>query len=288
MFTILDDLKDDSIEFINNNSLGLTRDINVAINKIASHILLIDESNYNFRSNIENWTTYVKNGIERINRYIPNLSRIARSSVLNKKDDGLKDFFLNKRSNSKNTQAFEEYLEMHADLSLENRRNLNLSLIHILMYMTNFSIIIPSLFKYIEKLTNNEKYGVLCGCILSICIVSSFLNQTYFFKMTKRYKALLLVSIFLVIIGNLFYVFAGYFESIYLIIFSQIFIGFGNFRIMNRTYLIQYSPKHLHNNYSYYYLICNALGLVLGKLSILIIINKHSQSSPSLKFITYF
>ena len=160
-------LTEDSINFINNNSLSLIQDLKNIISVLENNIIIIDESNYLFRSNIENWTFYMKNGIQRNNRYIPNVNRIARHSILEQKDDGMKEFFLNKRSSSKNTVT-SNFKELKADMSKHNSLNLQLSLIHILLYMFNFAIIIPSCFLYIETVTKHHDYGILSGCILSI------------------------------------------------------------------------------------------------------------------------
>ena len=245
--------------------MGLIEDLNYEISKLETNILLIDESNYNFRSNIENWTFYSKNGIQRNNTYAPNIARIARQSVINQKDDGLKEFFLNKRSSTKTASFLKDFIEIKADMSSENRRNLNLSLIHTLLYMFNYAIILPSCFLYIESITNNTENGILSGCILSLSPLCSIFSQRFIFNKSKSYKLILILSIISVLIANILYAFAFYFETIYLIVLSQMFLGFGNFRIMNRHYLIRYVPKPLYNHYTYSYLIYNGFGLILGK-----------------------
>ena len=244
--------------------MGLIENLEATITKLQNDILLIDESNYIFRSNIESWSFYLKNGVQRENKYMPNASIMARNSVLNQNEDDLKDFFLNKKSKSKGTSSFSPF-EMKTDYSPENKRNLLLSLIHILLYMFNFAIIVPSFFLYIEHITDNAENGILSGCILGISLLFTLFNEKYLYKLFNSYKRLLVLSLIMMLLGNAFYIFAFYFKSIYFIMISQLFIGFGNFKMMNRKYLIQYSPRFLYNQYSYYYLIFNSLGLILGK-----------------------
>lgn len=171
--------------------------------------------------------------------------------------------------------ATKEYLNYWClNITKENRINIQLIYLHTLLYLFLFS------FTYLSPLFifSNIQQGINVKQILFLSVtyvhIGEIMSNFIFgrlLKDNKRYIVSILLSTFMMIIGFsviLIYHFIGINHNyIYLLFISRLIIGLGSGKIINRKYLITYTPRPLLKRTISKYQLVSKAGLIVGFIS---------------------
>ena len=126
----------------------------------------------------------------------------------------------------------------------------------------NCFIVQPTNSEFLRKINYNP---FLTGIVLSMTPLAAMISSIYYSDLKNfGYKFTYSVSLFCFVLGNFFYSFADYTESIIVMILGRILIGLGGVREVNRRYIIEEVPDHLVQNYSLWYNMMLLLGMAAG------------------------
>ena len=136
------------------------------------------------------------------------------------------------------------------NFSKESKMNIKIILLHGFLYMFSFSVIIPSYTSIFKEMEINENQYIWWGLLMMMVPFGSMINyiyEIYFFR--KSTKKPIILSCFGLMIGNLFYAFAPFFNLFFLLFIGRFIIGLFNIRTHNKMYLINFL---LRKDISYY------------------------------------
>lgn len=130
------------------------------------------------------------------------------------------------------------------------------------LYMVNYYIIVPTSDEYAQLLnTPATVSGVIIGSMPLTATVSAVIFTLW---SNKSYKAPLVVSTLLLIIGNLSYALALPFNSVWLLLLGRALEGLGCARAINRRYIMHEVPQSKIRNFSAAFVSASALGMTIG------------------------
>ncbi|KAI5077320.1 hypothetical protein GOP47_0007144 [Adiantum capillus-veneris] len=130
------------------------------------------------------------------------------------------------------------------------------------LYMVNYYIIVPTSDDYAQLLnTPATVSGVVIGSMPLTATVSAVIFTLW---SNKTYKAPLVVSTVLLIIGNLSYALALPFNSVWLLLLGRALEGLGCARAINRRYIMHEVPQAKIRNFSAAFVSASALGMTVG------------------------
>lgn len=230
------------------------------IRELEKYTSSIDETSH-FRSKIKDWNFYIKNGYTIINNHM-NLKAMNGEAhrsmmVVHTQDDEevIKKFLPESEINK---------LRRSSILSIDNRSNIILSLMHTFLYMLIYSSCQSTNSEYLQKIETDGIYsGLMMGLTPLASILSSITLSTW---SNYSYKQPMIVSVTFFIIGSFLYASAYNFKSILMIAIGRFLIGLGSGRSVNRRYLIQFIPKTFITKFSFYYVLAGGVGYACGPL----------------------
>lgn len=195
----------------------------------------------------------LKDGLRISYNHISNMQK-ANTTLINTENDSILTKFVNKNK-----------IENNNKLSNENANNIKISLLHTFFYMLIYSSTLSSNAGFISSM---ESDGIYSGIIMGMTPLAAVFSTIICSKWTiSTYKKPIIFTLICFILGNFFYAFSAYFESINMLGFGRLLIGLGSGRMVNRRYLIEFVPKCDLSKYSLNYIMYGALGLSAGKLS---------------------
>eukprot|EP00250_Pteridium_aquilinum_P003852 c14127_g1_i1 orf=404-2500(+) len=170
------------------------------------------------------------------------LSFIANSFLLQPSDGELSDLV-------------SEEIEYHPWSAYLNQLNT-------FLYMVNYYIIVPTSDEYAQMLnTPATVSGIVIGSMPLTATVSAVIFTLW---SNKSYKAPLIVSTLLLIIGNLSYALALPVNSVWMLLLGRALEGLGCARAINRRYIMHEVPQSKIRNFSAAFVSASALGMTVG------------------------
>ena len=189
------------------------------------------------------------------------------------------------------------------NFSKENKFNIFIIFFHGYLYMFSYSIIIPfytSIFSYKDNIKKDKDYiwwGVLLMMTPLGTLINYFYETIFFYKSTK---IPIIISCIGIMIGNLLYSFAPFFDSLFLLFLGRFFIGLFNLRTHNKMYIINFLLKKDVSFYltmfhafsmvglgSGFLLNCILLFINIDNKKINIIINKFTSGTLFASFLSF-
>lgn len=175
------------------------------------------------------------------------------------KEAGLLSFMANalllQGSDGEFSDSVTEEIEYHPWSAYLNQLNT-------FLYMVNYYIIVPTSDDYAEMLNMPATVsGVVIGSMPLAATLSAVLFTLW---SNKSYKAPLIVSTLLLIVGNLSYALALPFNSVWLLLIGRALEGLGCARAINRRYIMHEVPPSKIRNFSAAFVSASALGMTVG------------------------
>jgi hypothetical protein len=225
------------------------------INKCREKLEEIDEGNNMIRTSVEVWTLVIQNNLRMIKE------KDSEFKVWKSKTKAL---LANNETIIKNLTP---QIREHAaeEKPSHNLVSIWICLIHTCINSLNARIVFPTNSKYISSIGAS---AFLTGIVIAATHFSA-IGATFVYSSWTNYsyRKPLLFSICLYFLGNICYAYAGYFETIYLMILGKFLMGCGSARVVNRRYLIDHVEEAHLLHYSMLYVVTTSLGNVLGPLS---------------------
>lgn len=163
--------------------------------------------------------------------------------------------FLLQPSDAELSDSVSEEIEYHPWSAYINQLNT-------FLYMVNYYIIVPTSDEYAEMLnTPATLSGVIIGSMPLTATISAVVFTLW---SNKSYKAPLVVSTLLLIIGNLSYALALPLNSVWLLVLGRALEGLGCARAINRRYIMHEVPQSKVRNFSAAFVSASALGMTVG------------------------
>jgi MFS family permease len=278
-------LKIEILEDFSISEKNIIQKINEHVKGLRYNINLIDDHHQNFRNNFKEWSAFLKLN----NKTYNNIFSVTNKTSLN----GLSVNNIN--FDDKNNLQFEAVevkrvkverpsrgrsntLDTEILLSSENNNNIYLILLHTFFFMFSFSIVIPTNLYYVKSLGYDTQ---LSGFVMSCTPIGTLISLIYTNLWLKlSYRQPMVVSVILILLGNLIYIFSSFFGSIIPMVVGRLLIGMGSNRVANRSYLIEYIPKNKLNKYLLYFQLCTLSGLAAGPfVSIFLLYSKMENDN---------
>ncbi|KAH7285458.1 hypothetical protein KP509_33G029100 [Ceratopteris richardii] len=178
---------------------------------------------------------------QKLTKEVGILSFIASAFLLQPSDEELSD-----------TVEEEEYHRWSAYLNQLNT----------FLYMVNYYVIVPTSDEYAQLLnTPATLSGVIIGSMPLTATISAVIFTLW---SNKSYKAPLVVSTLLLILGNLSYALALPLNSVWLLLLGRALEGLGCARAINRRYIMHEVPQSKIRNFSAAFVSASALGMTVG------------------------
>ncbi|MCO5583217.1 hypothetical protein L7F22_037125 [Adiantum nelumboides] len=167
----------------------------------------------------------------------------------------LANAFLLQPSDGELSDSVSDEIEYHPCSAYLNQLNT-------FLYMVNYYIIVPTSDDYAQLLnTPATVSGVIIGSMPLTATVSAVIFTLW---SNKTYKAPLVVSTLLLIIGNLSYALALPLNSVWLLLLGRALEGLGCARAINRRYIMHEVPQSKIRNFSAAFVSASALGMTVG------------------------
>ncbi|TMW66755.1 hypothetical protein Poli38472_014067 [Pythium oligandrum] len=130
------------------------------------------------------------------------------------------------------------------------------------LYMTNYYIVAPTSGDYAAALGAE---AALSGVIVGMTPIASLLSAVlYSWWANRSYKSPLLFATVCLVIGNLLYGLALYYNSIAMAITGRLLNGFGGARAINRRYIADNYSREERTQASAQFVTASALGMAAG------------------------
>ncbi|KAH7428983.1 hypothetical protein KP509_09G025600 [Ceratopteris richardii] len=130
------------------------------------------------------------------------------------------------------------------------------------LYMVNYYVIVPTSDEYAQLLnTPATVSGVVIGSMPLAATISAIIFTLW---SNKSYKAPLIVSTLLLILGNLSYALALPLNSVWLLLLGRALEGLGCARAINRRYIMHEVPQSKIRAFSAAFVSASALGMTVG------------------------
>lgn len=130
------------------------------------------------------------------------------------------------------------------------------------LYMTNYYIVAPTSGDYAAALGGE---AALSGVIVGMTPIASLLSAIlYSWWANRSYRAPLLFATVCLVIGNLLYGLALYYNSIAMAITGRLLNGFGGARAINRRYIADNYSRDERTQASAMFVTASALGIAAG------------------------
>lgn len=140
--------------------------------------------------------------------------------------------------------------------------SIQLNLMNTFLYMVNYYIVVPSSDDYAQLL---HAPATLCGVIIGSMPLAALLSAlVYSWWSNFSYRAPLVVSTLILMVGNLMYALALYFNSIWLLLLGRFLCGLGGARAINRRYISDHVPSKQLTSASAAFVSASALGMAVG------------------------
>ena len=258
---------DNDIE--NNNVPEIQVDFMQQYKELLMCVREIDEI-IDFKIQYKEWFSFIKKG----NKLIKNNPTLLENDIFNPllSSTNYKDSLIEKFLSTK--KAFYEIEDVQISVSEQNKRNMNLILIHKFFYNTLLTSFLPLIF-FFTKADEKKMPTLSSPCaiiILSLSHIGSYISL-YFFNFPDT-KVMMLISYLLFFISSLLHIISCNIDFsrnnnlpriIYLII-SRMLIGIGSMELIGRKYIELFSPKFYLIRISKYYSIINFFGYAAGPL----------------------
>lgn len=206
------------------------------------------------------------------------IHQLYQNPVLTKDDfivSNLKDY----------EDEFDFYDEEDFDSPASDVTSLWLMMLHTAFIMTNYYGLYPLAFQLKEDLSTKTSTMVYCW-IISLTPLTATLVIPYYGWLSKQsYKLVYLQSIFLLILGNLFYFISTLpsVRSLPLLIIGRILIGAGGTRIASKKFLVLLVNEPFRQRYSTYFITLANAGKAIGPgiVALCVLIDAKIESSKS-------
>ena len=254
------------LEGINDNNI---KDKLIAKRKeILRYMQEIDELTY-FKIQYGDWFYYLTEENDKLTKHS---QKLLENDIFNPilsasfKNDNIIMKFLSKKDGGSEIKGAQ------IAISLFNKFNIILIIIHSFFYNTLVTCIYPLLFIYIKQKNDQHIYSFII--IVFTYFSSFFFMIVYHNTKVKNIKTIYIISYILFFTGSFGYIASiKYLENINneyiifsLILGSRLFIGLGDSIMMGKKYITIYSPRFYISKISLYYIIFQILGLAFGPL----------------------
>lgn len=233
---------------------GLEKSFIKKFEKLRKKIEKIDDANDLIRTGVEVWALIMKSNMRVVDDYFmrKDLQHIRYETEI-------KEEIVEKLT----PQTKKEKI---IELDFDSFANIWFTLVHTFIYMMNSFIIQPTNNLYVADLGASP---MLSGLIMGMTPFAAIFSTFIYSKWTNSsYKHPLIFSCVCFIIGNVFYSFADYFRSLFLMGLGRFLIGFASARVVNRRYLIDKIPHEMIMHYSFLYVVLTCMGMAGGKKTI--------------------
>eukprot|EP00897_Mesotaenium_endlicherianum_P004815 jgi/Mesen1/4361/ME000022S03653 len=140
--------------------------------------------------------------------------------------------------------------------------SLQLNQLNTFLYMVNYYIIVPSSDDYAVMLrAPSTLCGVIIGCTPLMAMVSAWVYSKW---SNRSYRAPLVVSTLVLMVGNLSYAMALDLGSVWLLLIGRALEGLGGARAINRRYIADHVPLERRTHDSAAFVSASALGMAAG------------------------
>ena len=185
-------------------------------------------------------------------------------------------------SNISNSFLSKSSNQIQNSLSKSNKINLVLIFIYTLLYMICYYFPYSDSFLLLQALKREGNfYGLVLATTSCGAFFSSLITDCIF--STERFKIPFAVSSFLLIISVLLYSLTNTVDSIWTMISSRFILGFASYSLMNRKYLLDFTPERMVAKSLSVYQVFNLLGISLayfGNIFINLYTHQSAVNSP--------
>jgi len=130
------------------------------------------------------------------------------------------------------------------------------------LYMANYYIVIPTANQYSSILGMSS---TMSGMILSMAPLSACVSAVLYSVWSNyNFRAPLLFSTLLLVIGNILYSLALPYNSASLLFIGRLLVGFGGNRAVNRRYIADFVPMDQRTKQSAVFVAVGSIGMTLG------------------------
>ena len=254
------------MEGLNKNNIKTK--LNEKKREILNYMEEIDNLTY-FKIQYGDWFYYLREENDKLTKHS---QKLLENDIFNPilsasyKSDNIIMKFLSKKDGGS------EIKQAQIKMSLFNKLNITLIIIHSFFYNTLITCIYPLLFIYFKQKNAHHIYSFL---IIVFTYLSSFFFMIIYHNTNiKNIKITNTISYILFFIGSSSYIVSiEYLENqkndyiiFACILASRIIIGLGDITMMGKKYITIYSPRFYVANISLYFIIFQILGMAFGPL----------------------
>ena len=269
---IITDIKNiknsENIDMEGLNKNNIKTKLNEKRREILNYMEEIDNLTY-FKIQYGDWFYYLR---EENDKLIKHNQKLLENDIFNPilsasyKSDNIIMKFLSKKDGGS------EIKQAQIKMSLFNKLNIALIIIHSFFYNTLITSIYPLLFIYFKQKNAHHIYSFL---IIVFTYLSSFFFMIIYHNTNiKNIKTTNNISYILFFIGSFSYIISiEYLENqkndyiiFTCILASRIIIGLGDITMMGKKYLTIYSPRFYIAKISLYFIIFQILGMAFGPI----------------------
>ena len=252
---------------------GLTKNniktkLNEKKREILNYMEEIDNLTY-FKIQYGDWFYYLREENDKLTKHS---QKLLENDIFNPilsasyKSDNIIMKFLSKKDGGS------ELKQAQIRMSLFNKLNIALIIVHSFFYNTLITCIYPLLFIYLKQKNSHHIYSFL---IIVFTYLSSFFFMIIYHNTNiKNIKITNNISYILFFIGSLSYIISiEYLENkkneyiiFSCILASRIIIGLGDITMMGKKYITIYSPRFYISKISLYFIVFQILGMAFGPL----------------------
>ena len=227
-----------------NNNHTINDLISNKLKLLRDKLIVLDENNSQIRSSLDTWTYILKCNMQSVN-YEPNENRKKHRHKYN---------FIDCIENEKLLECLTPQMNGNNNSNLlPNAKSIFINtwiiLIHSTIFIINSYIVYPTNYQFITTL---EYPSYITGIVLAMTPLSSFLIVPLFINNLsfRYYKITLIMSIFILLISNLAYIYSYFFKSLLLMILSRLLLGIGGLKILASRYITEEIPSDMIIFYS--------------------------------------
>jgi len=211
------------------------------LKELEDNILMIDESNISFRNKVKIWSVIVKSENQTITNKISHINKNVFTSFMSFNEDNSMNKILLRQRNKGNFIYVSQI-----------KFNIFITLIHTFLFNMSYTIVFPTLIKLLDEFDYDPSYA---GYFLAITPVCSCISKLFYKWLNNDPRVI-------------FYLIFSRNSSIMYLIFSRVFLGLSNSKIVDRKYLIEFTYKYHSAKFSLYYFISANLGFATGIIQV--------------------
>ena len=166
------------------------------------------------------------------------------------------------------------------NFSKETKYNIFIILSHAFLYMGSFSIIIPSYTSIFVKMRQDDVKYIWWGLLMMMVPLASLFSYIYeilFFK--RSTKMPIILSCFGLMLGNILYTFAPYFDIFVFLFIGRFIVGLFNIRAHNKMYIMNFLLQKDISFYLTMFHTFSMIGLGIGFIINTVLILKEFEIS---------